>query len=352
MTFKQRWYNSHSGLVAVGGIYGVKTMNNGSYGGGLAFFKGGNGANNLSEAMRIDMNGNVGIGITNPDCPLHINGYNLASTDGTYRHYDLSGDLGQQTEASVALSIKATNGIVSDNMLITSDRRIKKEIEDVNDDECLVKLRQLEPKTYKYQNVAEKGDKRVYGFIAQEVETIVPEAVKTTRNMIPNILELCEAESNVITFTSFNTSNLVSNVSTLEVIGIDGGSHEVNIVDVIDEHNIKVDTDLSKWLGSVDKNGNVITETTITTLTTEEYEELEEKDGYVEEEGSWTKTTTTNIGKNIVVKGQVVDDFKILNKDYLWTIATSALQEVDRQLQAEKDKVASLEARISALEKK
>ena len=137
----------------------------------------------------------------------------------------------------------------------------------------------------------------------------------------------------------------------IEVIGIDGASHEVKILDVIDAKTIKVDTDLSKWLGSVDENGNVITETTRTTLTPEEYEELEEKKGYVEEEGSWTKKTTTNVGKNIVVKGQVVDDFKILNKDYLWTIATSALQEVDRQLQAEKDKVASLEARISALEK-
>ena len=123
------------------------------------------------------------------------------------------------------------------------------------------------------------------------------------------------------------------------------------MVDVIDAKTIKVDTDLSKWLGSVDENGNVITETTRTTLTPEEYEELEEKKGYVEEEGSWTKKTTTNVGKNIVVKGQVVDDFKILNKDYLWTIATSALQSVDTQLQAEKDKVASLEARISALEK-
>ena len=117
-------------------------------------------------------------------------------------------------------------------------------------------LRQLEPKTYKYQNVAEKGDKRVYGFIAQEVETIVPEAVKTTRNMIPNILELCEAESNVITFSSFNTSNLTSNASTLEVVGIDGMSREVNIVDVIDEHTIKVNVDLTEWLGSVDVNGN------------------------------------------------------------------------------------------------
>ena len=169
--------------------------------------------------------------------------------------------------------------------------------------------------------------------------------------MIPNILELCEAESNVITFSSFNTSNLTSNASTLEVVGIDGGSHEVNIVEIIDAKTVKTDTDLSKWLGSIDENGNVITETTTTTLTQEEYEELEETDGYVlGESNTYIKTTTTNVGNNIFVKGEVVDDFKILNKDYLWTIATSALQEVDRQLQAEKNKVASLEARISALE--
>ena len=155
----------------------------------------------------------------------------------------------------------------------------------------------------------------------------------------------------MITFSNFNTSNLTSNASTLKVVGIDGGSHEVNIVDVIDEHTIKVNVDLTEWLGSVDENGNVITETIISTLTPEEYEELEERDGYVlGESNTYTKTTTTNVGNNILVKGEVKDDFKILNKDYLWTIATSALQEVDRQLQAEKNKVASLEARISALE--
>ena len=182
------------------------------------------------------------------------------------------------------------------------------------------------------------------------METIVPEAVGTTKHMIPNILELCEAESNVITFSSFNTSNLTSNTSTLEVVGIDGMSREVNIVEVIDAKTIQVDTDLSEWLGSIDDNGNVNTKTTISTLTQEEHEKLEDKTGYVEEEGSWTKTTTTNVGNNLIVKGEVVDDFKILNKDYLWTIATSALQEVDRQLQAERARNDELQVRLQALE--
>ena len=70
------------------------------------------------------------------------------------------------------------------------------------------------------------------------------------------------------------------------------------------------------------------------------------------ESNTYTKTTTTNVGNNILVKGEVVDDFKILNKDYLWTIATSALQEVDRQLQAEKARNDALESRLTALEEK
>ena len=72
--------------------------------------------------------------------------------------------------------------------------------------------------------------------------------------------------------------------------------------------------------------------------------------GFTKEDDTYTKTITKNVGSKIGVYGQVVDDFLSIDKNYIWTIATSALQEVDRQLQAEKTKVASLEARISALE--
>ena len=75
---------------------------------------------------------------------------------------------------------------------------------------------------------------------------------------------------------------------------------DLTIVKVVDEHTIRVDTDIA--------------------------------------------------GEDVFVFGQVIQDFHHLNKDYLWTIATSALQEVDRQLQAEKTRNDELEARILALE--
>jgi len=45
----------------------------------------------------------------------------------------------------------------------------------------------------------------------------------------------------------------------------------------------------------------------------------------------------------LFIYGQEVDDFVFLKKEAIFTVATSALQEVDRQLQAEKAKVVSPE---------
>ena len=51
----------------------------------------------------------------------------------------------------------------------------------------------------------------------------------------------------------------------------------------------------------------------------------------------------------LFVYGQEVNDFHIMNKDVIWTVATAALQEVDRQLQAEKQKTALMQTALDAL---
>ena len=99
-----------------------------------------------------------------------------------------------------------------------------------------------------------------------------------------------------------HTSNLESNAMVLKVYDVDDTEHLINITEVLDKHSVRVDDDLED-----DK---------------------------------------------IFVYGQQVDDFVFLDKNAIFTIATSALQEVDRELQAEKARNDALEARISALEKK
>jgi hypothetical protein len=192
-----------------------------------------------------------------------------------------------------------------------SDERIKKDIIDVEDGAALVTLRLLKPKQYKYRDEVQRGTEPVWGFIAQEVGATLPYATQTRTDCLPNIYQLANVSgSNVITFTNFDTSNLESNMTVLKVYDVDDAEHLVNIAEIVDERSVRVDEDLSEWYGTVDGSE----------------------------------------GDKIFVYGQQVDDFVFLKKDAIWTVATSALQELDRQLQTEKARNDALEARILALE--
>ena len=291
-------------------------------------------------------------GTQQPDCPLEVASRTYKNIGTNFRVWGYLSNSYDNMSYNQYISANFGHPIEATEFYARSDERIKENIEDVNDTEALDLLRLFKPKKYEYKDKVEKGAGKVFGFIAQDIKELLPECVNTRAEVIPNILETANvSESNVITFSRFDTSNLESNTSTLEVIGVDGMSHRVKIVDVIDAKTVKVDADLSEWIGSFDEEGNVIIQTETTTITLEEYEALEDKSGFVKEEDTYTKTITSNVGNSILVRGEKVDDFLSIKKNYLWTIATSALQEVDRQLQVEKDKVASLEARISALEK-
>jgi hypothetical protein len=336
-------------------------------------------------------NGNVGIGTVTPRTGLHVHKSSVGgfATSTAISYFDHSDAHLVTTSGSYPDNVSifgqadiATNGeFVSLNGAIgASDRRIKKNIIDVVDGTALETLRLLKPKKYQYKDEIKRGQEPVWGFIAQEVKETLPHATQLRQDVLPNIYELANvSSSNVITFTNFNTSNLESNATTLvRTMGIDGEQHDVHLAEVIDTHTIRVEEDLSEWIGSVDAEGNVITEITTTTVTPEEYEALEDKTGYVanisgyqnanvsisvEEYNAledttgyeqvvqdYTKTSTTRVGNQLFVYGQEVDDFVFLKKEAIWTVATAALQEVDRQLQAEKAKVADLLARVAALE--
>ena len=270
----------------------------------------------MNPLLHLDAgNTRVGIGTVSPGVPLHVNGGNnpnVSTGDRTYFRYDDAALTDLASVWTATTSIYATHAIVCGSYLSSvagtigaSDERIKKEIVDVEDGAALETLRLLKPKQYKYKDEVQRGTEPVWGFIAQEVRDTLPYATQLRTECLPNIYELANVStSNVITFTNFDTSNLESNAMVLKVYDVDDKEHLVNIAEVIDGHSVRVDEDLMEW--------------------TED--------------------------DKIFVYGQQVDDFVFLQKDAIWTVATSALQEVDRQLTAEKARNDALEARILALE--
>jgi hypothetical protein len=266
-----------------------------------------------------------------------------------------------------------------------SDRRIKKNIVDVNDASALETIRLIKPKRYDYLDTKSKDiEDTVWGFIAQEVREVLPYATDVITDFIPNIMTWANVVgSNVITI---NTTELLSNTGKILLHDVFEHQHEVTIDEVIDTNHLRVLEDLSGYTGSHDATGNIITETQTTTFTLDEYKALENATGYEPVIGSYTQTTTDDSGESqtttltvdeynaledttgyesvisnytktetvtpgsqIFVYGEEVNDFHVLKKDAIWTVTTAALQEVDRQQQSDKTRITELETQITSV---
>ena len=187
---------------------------------------------------------------------------------------------------------------------IVSDKRIKTNIQDINDDNALQMIMKIEPKTYEYIDKFEKGNQRVYGFIAQQIKEVIPEAIKIATLVCPNIYKI----------GTLNNSNLITmDMDISDTINI--GSNITLITSNVGKEEYKI-TSVNSNQFTIDKG-------------IKDYDNL--------------------INSNIFVYGTKVNDFHILEKNYIYTLNVCATQELYKLIKQQNEQIQELEQNFELL---
>ena len=209
---------------------------------------------------------------------------------------------------SDAIAIWCPDGAIHSQTYIgASDKRIKKDIRPLKDNESLEILRQLDTVAYKYRDVVKRGGREVIGFIAQDVNKTIPAAVTIHKDYIPNELREIELEWEYV-----------------------GTGYEMQL------SKETLEPGRYKFI-----------------LYSEQGEQtyyLETKDGktFLDEYGD-TFISTKKYKSTALLYGKEIDDFMSIDKQKIFAVAYSALQQVDKNQQVLQQKVNELEQTIASL---
>jgi hypothetical protein len=203
----------------------------------------------MNNKEQIDISGNlmvkgagrIGIGTTSPDFPLHIKTgeANMRDTvsysylkwnDGVVGRGDGWGD----TKCSIFTDFSIFSAI----WVGASDKRIKKDIVDISN--TLALIEEIKPRRYKYID-PKRGDKIAYGFIAQELQEVIPELVTSVKNKIPNIMKTADVIDGV--FTLKDATDLIEG-DKIAIYDESDTEYKVKITEMINDKSFKTNIDV------------------------------------------------------------------------------------------------------------
>jgi hypothetical protein len=258
-----------------------------------------------TERMMINAVGNVAIGSSTATYPLHVaRNAGISSIASSTRYFTSSSGSSLSSSASsgalTSVSIYGAGAIISTvGFYASSDKRIKFNIHDLADIPSINILRYLKPRLFNFIDEVEYGMEPTWGFIAQEVKEIIPNAVTCGAGYIPNIFEVAGIIGKEIKLGSKTTTDLLKDEESgyypLKLKSTNGKEIIVKITKIIDENTFEINQDIE-----TDHN-------------------------------------------RIFVYGQEVTDFHSLDKDAIFTITTSAVKEIDKELQETNKRVKLLE---------
>ena len=243
---------------------------------------------NLSSAHTIP-----GIDVTVNS--MHLLGNLTVDPEG---HVNIQGDL-------VANNFTAINTINSGQFGNFSDKRIKYDIQTYDHLLALEQLEALHITTFK--KIDDKLNQVNIGFIAQELEKVIPASVDKMTNHIPDIYQWVdciykEEEKEIIIDNKFNLK------FRTRVKIIDENEKEFNAT--------VIDTENGKAVLSLDESNH-----------------------------------HPIIKNRVFVYGKKINDFHFVYKDYVFAVAISATQELSKKIKTQEQTIKDLTSRLENLEK-
>ena len=176
-----------------------------------------------------------------------------------------------------------------------SDRRIKKDITDLSDNESLAIIRDISCVKYKYIDNVKRGKDWTYGFIANQVAEVFPNAVRTMYACVPD-------EMRDISDSDWSGNKIL-------VPDLSGSRYKL-------------------YYGNGDK---------------ERHDTFDYVDGGFELDKKYSQ---------VYLYGSEVNDFHVLDKSKIYAVLTSAVQELDKKVVVLETENISLKERVEVLEKK
>jgi hypothetical protein len=284
----------------------------------------------------------LGIGTSTPNASLHVSGSGSNTITGTGRYWDLNANTGTASGSTWAISIITENSIWNKGQhnWLTSDQRIKTNIVNLNADKMMNIFRNLRPISFDYIDPMKNGNKKHFGFIAQEIKEILPEGISLNTDVIPNNMMKGEIDPKSKIDASFTLKPDDTDISLNYLLLKTDTSVKFDTANPYNSTVYKFKVYCGeKWAKEQD------------IYIRSDYNVIDDKYTYV----IGMKKDVYDIvitEPTLFIYGQYVYDLHILDHDTIYTVATAALQEVDRQQQADKVRIAELEAKVSIFESK
>ena len=277
---------------------------------------GSNGVPNLTSQTGASNNANDNL--TAAPLAVSTQASNIRFYSQRRYRYDTGSNTNEEKEDNQTSAVFEGRILTENGMWVSSDERIKQNMADVNDDSALRIINAIEPKSYEYIDHVARTSERVYGFSAQQVYSVLPNAVSIQHEYIPNLMCDAVVEGTLLTLEDVNTLSLNytdadgtayasvkafgkgKNATTyLKVINVDSSSNTCVIADEIEPHFMETD-----------ENGNNI----------------------------------------IFLYGQNIPDFHKLDKSAIFTLSISAIQEIHRVQQQQAALIELQSSKLSALQ--